>query len=105
QCVYKWPASPFMATRDAIVFKNEIRQPLRNSKTFVFAVRYRFQAARTDVLPIVIGNPTALCSKNALQDDTAMAGIDHLVESNVPTGRGVERIEHALHSVRRLLVQ
>src|SRR5258707_1742740 len=79
QRVHVGSARFFMASGDSIVFVDQAGQPLGDGKAFVLAVRDRFQEARADVLPVMLGNPAALGAEDALQDDCAMASVDHLI--------------------------
>src|SRR5829696_6343989 len=53
----------------------------------------------------MFGDPAALGAEDALQNNRPVAGVDEFVQGYVPTRRGIERVEHALHTVARLVVQ
>src|SRR4030095_5897799 len=78
QRVHVWRAVFFMPSRQAVIFVNEFRQPFGDRKTFVLAVRDRFQESWPDVLPVVLGDPTSLGSEDALQDHRPVTRLQHL---------------------------
>src|SRR5918994_4713266 len=89
----------------AVVLKNELGQPFRNGEAFILAVRDRLEEARSDILPIMVGNPPALRSENALKNNAAMTDVDGFVETDVPPCSCIEGIHHTFHAVGRFVVQ
>src|SRR5581483_8820894 len=77
---------------------------LRDGEALVLAIRNRLEEARPNVRPIVLRAPAALGAEDALKDHASVADLERLVESHVPAGRRVQRIDHGLVPVGRHLV-
>src|SRR5262245_10191309 len=89
QRVHVGSTSLFMSSRRAIVFVNELRQPFGYGEAFVFPVGNWLEEPWPDVLPVVLGNPASLRSKEALKNHCAVTGVQHLIQTNIPTCGGV----------------
>src|ERR671919_205220 len=90
QSFFEWSARPLVSTGEAIIFVDQIGEPLGNREALVFAVGNRLQKSPADVFPVEIGDPAALRAEEALQNHAPMSGFESFVHAEIPSGYRVE---------------